>query len=205
MKTEYKRMQWLVGLICVILSILIVLALSSCSDRSSPHSLQALAEQAELERLGISDLVEVSTDEQAALMGGRLYVYQTTHKARLLWVSADNEKAHILDSGIDFWGFLLTDLDGDGNDELAFIEENNAGKMLFASVVVHRVGERIDTRAFSTYVSYALESVHLRALESPPRLEVMCGDNPLGWIQFDHSLSDFVYKESDLALHECRW
>jgi hypothetical protein len=183
--------------------ILAVLAFSARSDGLSPHRLQALAGQAELERLCVSDFVEVSCEGDTSRLDGHLYVYRTVQGERLLWVNADGSHARILGAGpggLD--EFIVTDLDGDGNGELAFVENHGSG-LFIGRVVGYRVGEWASAPAFAAYVSHGPVPIHLRVVQNPSRLEVLCGDEPLGWFQFDHSLGSFIYYESDLALPNC--
>lgn len=192
----------------VSLPVLVVLALLGGVDRPSTRHLQTLAEQAELDRLRISEFAEVSAEEDVDRLGGRLYVYQTSQGDRLLWVSAtsltDDREAHIL--GVVAGGvgeFVLADMDGDGGLDFAFVENHGSG-MAIQRVVGYRVGEWAGPPAFAEYVSHGSIPVHLRASENPPRLEVLCRGRPLGWFQLDRSLGTIVYEESDLPLPECR-
>jgi hypothetical protein len=187
------------------LLVLTVLAFSGWSGKLSPRRLQDLAEQAELERLGVSDFVEVSSDEDVSRLDGQLYVYQTAQGERLLWVSTDGSQAHVLG-----WGpgglseFLLADLDGDGCDEFAFVENHGSG-LFIGRVVGYRVGEWTGSPAFAVDVYRGPVPVHLGIVEAPRRLEVLCGDELLGWLQFDCSSGSFVYQESGQALPLGGW
>lgn len=204
MGAEDQGTRWIVGLAAVSLPMLVVLALLGCADRPSSRQLQALAERAELERLRPTDFVEVSTAEQVGQLGGRLYEYQTTQGGRLLWVSTDNRDAHVLGAGIGGVGeWVLMDLDGDGGDELALVENHGSG-LAIQRVVGYRVGEWAGPPAFAAYVSHGPVPAHLRSLEEPPRLEVVCGDQPLGWFQFERSQGAIVYEESSADVPDCR-
>jgi len=184
---------------------LTILAISGWSDKLSSRRLQALAEQAELERLCVSDFVEVSSRRDVPRLGGHLYVYRTAQGERLLWVSADDSQAHVLGSALGGLSeFLLADLNGDGNDELAFVENHGSG-LFIGRVVGYRVGEWTGSPVFAADVSHGPVPAHLRVLGNPPRLEVLCGDELLGRFQFDRSSGSFIYQESGLALPNCRF
>lgn len=195
------RIHWAIVMSVISFGLLVVLALLGCTDRFSLRHLRSLAEQAELERLGISDLQLVSDANLADRLGGNLYEYQTAQGPHLLWVSADGSEAHVLGVDVNSQEFLVTDLDTDGEQEFIFVEDHGSG-LYIERVVGYTVGEWTRPN-LAAYVSQGVRPIQLQLSEERSRLEVLCDDQVLGWFQADRASGQITYEDVGTPVVSC--